>query len=156
MRTLPIGLDRNCWKLSENLPLPGRYFQVSLPIGLDRNCWKHEATSLSRDEAFFSTLPIGLDRNCWKLLLVAATVDTRKFSLPIGLDRNCWKLDSKTLGIRQEKIFPTDRVRSELLETLKASGKPSGIIVEYPTDRVRSELLETSTLLETMCDWHFG
>jgi len=38
--SLPIGLNRNCWKRF-GMPNNGLWSKaISLPIGLNRNCWK--------------------------------------------------------------------------------------------------------------------
>ena len=107
--SLPIGLNRICWKPAVQLPSS---FKKALPIGLNRICWKPKPSLVAvlksdnaptdwvksdlletlnqlRQAADFP-LPIGLNRICWKLLRIRHNVVTI-FSLPIGLNRICWK-----------------------------------------------------------------
>ena len=86
--TLPIGLNRICWKQEEDKPLTDDGAEA-LPIGLNRICWKPSSlpaqapketpnptdwvksdlleTSLQSEwSRGFHPLPIGLNRICWK------------------------------------------------------------------------------------------
>ena len=62
-----------------------------------------------------------------------ARIPSSKETLPTGLNRNCWKpLALRPLASSKADVFPTDWVKSELLETVYGAGAKARLRTTTP------------------------